>query len=139
MTYFPDLSRYVYDESAEEMLNIGWLGAGYEYRRGIVADCVIEALRILLLSVENQTRGYHQCEFCGVLAPRVEVRADGKLEKSLGSAEIHVVGRGGVFYSAPDMILHYVLSHEYCPPVEFCRAVVEQAGVECGGDILVLE
>ena len=42
----------------------------------------------------------------------------------LGSAEIRVVSDEGQLYAAPNLIYHYVASHNYAPPSEFVRAVL---------------
>ncbi|WP_442813626.1 DUF7919 family protein [Streptomyces sp. NBC_01754] len=36
----------------------------------------------------------------------------------------------GTVYSAPDLVIHYITEHRYCPPAEFCRAVVRTAGTD---------
>ncbi|WP_449478927.1 DUF7919 family protein [Streptomyces abikoensis] len=139
MTYFPDLSPYEYEPSERMMLNIGWLSIEHEYPKGLVADVVLDALKILCAHPENQMRGYHQCEFCNALAPSVFGGEDGTKELVLGSAEVHVEGLGQTVYAAPNLVLHYVLEHDYCPPREFCQAVVHAAGLESPDELTVLE
>jgi len=43
----------------------------------------------------------------------------------LGSAEIRVISGQGQLYAAPNLIYHYVVSHNYSPPPEFVLAVLE--------------
>jgi len=124
--YYPDLSPYP-DESSEEghpTLSIGWLSAKRPYNRGEVSASFAERLWIFCCNPFFYTLGYHNCPFCqgtsfGILAQC------GKEERRLGSAEIRVIGRGGVVYAAPDLIYHYVVEHHYCPPDEFIQAVLE--------------
>ncbi|MFF3249090.1 hypothetical protein ACFYWY_36415 [Streptomyces sp. NPDC002870] len=139
MTYFLDLSPYEYEPSEREMLNVGWLSSQHEYPKGLVADVVVDALKILCAHPENQMRGYHQCEFCQALAPAVLGGEDGAKEIFLGSAEVHVEGAGGVVYAAPNLVLHYILEHQYCPPWEFCQAAVHKAGLAAPDELTVLE
>ncbi|MEU9193192.1 hypothetical protein [Streptomyces hundungensis] len=139
MTYYPDLSPYVYEPSDREMVNVGWLSSRHEYPKGLVADVVVAALKILCAHPENQMRGYHQCEFCQALAPSLLGGEDGTKELFLGSAEVHVEGAEGVVYAAPTLVLHYVLEHGYCPPEEFCGAAVRKAGLGTGDELTVLE
>jgi hypothetical protein len=44
--------------------------------------------------------------------------------RQLGNGEIHV-SAGGIYwtYSAPTLIYHYILRHQYLPPKEFLDAV----------------
>lgn len=42
----------------------------------------------------------------------------------LGLAEIRVAAVQGQLYAAPNLIYHYVVIHNYSPPVEFVRAVL---------------
>ncbi|GAA4964688.1 hypothetical protein GCM10023238_35370 [Streptomyces heliomycini] len=71
MTYYPDLTRYSYDESDQEMLNVGWLAPEHGYRTGVVDERVVDALKILSAAYDNQMRGVHHCEFCGIDRPVV--------------------------------------------------------------------
>ena len=129
MTYYPDLScyRYCKTEKDPRVLNIGWLEAGRGFPRGEVPSLVPR--RLLTLTEKypvNAMRGMHWCDFCeeratpfGGLCVQVDDR-----EVDLGSAEIRVGGRDGIWYAAPDMIYHYIVSHRYRPPAEFLEAVL---------------
>lgn len=139
MTHYPDLSPYSYYPSSRDMLNVGWLSADHEYVNGIVDDRVVDALKILCATYENQMRGIHQCEFCGVWGPWISGGPDGETEIMLGSAEIRVTGEDGTCYTAPNLILHYIVEHQYCPPEEFCQAVVRTVGLESSEELTVVE
>ncbi|MFJ2738124.1 hypothetical protein ACIO3O_00495 [Streptomyces sp. NPDC087440] len=139
MAYFPDLSPYTYEPSERHMVNVGWLSGRHRYPKGLVADVVVNALKVLCARPENQMRGYHQCEFCRALAPSVLGGDSGTNEVFLGSAEVHVEGAEGVVYAAPTLVLHYILEHQYCPPRKFCEAAVRQAGLGAGDELTVLE
>src|SRR5262249_59163292 len=54
--------------------------------------------------------GWHSCEFCG--------DNDGNRLYNL-----FIPGQG-VTYVAPQGIVHYISAHDYCPPREFCDAVL---------------
>ena len=43
---------------------------------------------------------------------------------ALGDAEIRVIADNGTWLIAPTLVLHYVVSHRYCPPRAFIDAVV---------------
>ncbi|WP_405683310.1 hypothetical protein [Streptomyces sp. NBC_00057] len=53
----------------------------------------------------------------------------------LGSAEIRVRGADGTLCTAPNLVIHYITEHQYCPPEEFCRAVARTVGIETAGQL----
>jgi hypothetical protein len=138
MTYYRDLTRYAYDPhdaSGQEMLNVGWLAPGHGHRTGIVDERVVDALRVLGLGYDNQMRGVHPCGFCDTGRPVVLGGPALDTEVWLGSAEIRVRGADGTLYTAPNLVIHYITEHRYCPPEEFCRAAVRTAGIETSGPL----
>ncbi|GAA0494323.1 hypothetical protein [Streptomyces olivaceiscleroticus] len=139
MTYYPDLSRYSYDQSSRDMLNVGWLSAEHGYRKGLVDERVVEALSILCASYENQMRGIHHCEFCDADRPFVFGGPAGDTKVLLGSAEIRVEGENGTCYAAPNLVLHYITEHQYCLPEEFCQAAVRAAKFEAAEELTLVE
>ncbi|GFH37407.1 DUF7919 family protein [Streptomyces pacificus] len=139
MTYYPDLTRYSYDESDQEMLNVGWLAPEHGYRTGVVDERVVDALKILSAAYDNQMRGVHHCEFCGIDRPVVLGGPAGDTEVWLGSAEIRVQGADGTRYAAPNLVVHYMTAHHYCPPEEFCRAAARTAGIETAGELTLAD
>ncbi|QXE36016.1 hypothetical protein KQY30_18915 [Streptomyces sp. GMY02] len=139
MTHYPDLSRYSYDESDQEMLNVGWLAPEHDYRKGLVDERVVDALRALSVGYDYQMRGIHECEFCGTDRPVILGGPALDTEVWLGSAEIRVRGADGMFYAAPNLVIHYITEHRYCPPEEFCRAVARTVGIEPGEHLTLAE
>ncbi|GGY97634.1 DUF7919 family protein [Streptomyces poonensis] len=139
MTHYPDLTRYSYDESDQEMLNVGWLAPDHSYCTGVVDERVVTALKVLSASYDNQMRGVHHCEFCDTDRPVVLGGPAMDTEVWLGSAEIRVRGADGTLYAAPNLVIHYITQHQYCPPEEFCRAAVGTAGIETAGALTLAE
>ncbi|MEW2485482.1 hypothetical protein [Streptomyces sp. NPDC048411] len=133
------MTTYVYDTSDQAMLNVGWLAPDYAYRTGIVDDRVIDALKVLSGAYENQMRGFHYCEFCDADRIWIPDGPGGEARVWLGSAEIRVEGEDGTLYASPNLIIHYITEHRYCPPEEFCRAAVRTAGIETTGPLTVVE
>ncbi|MCX4757011.1 hypothetical protein [Kitasatospora purpeofusca] len=125
MTHFPDGSPYTYHRHAEGMVNIGWLDSSHEYRRGEVAEEVVDGLLRLVTRPDNQTRGLqHECHFCGVIYLQVDNPHSKTGTSLLGSAEIHVRGSSDdTVLVAPTLVIHYILEHGYRPPDEFLEAV----------------
>ncbi|MGW3958083.1 DUF7919 family protein [Streptomyces sp. NPDC004752] len=124
MAYYPDLSPYSYDQSSRDMVNVGWLSTQHPYPKGIVDERVVTALKVLSIAYENQMRGIHSCEFCDGDRTFVFDGPTGETEAWLGSAEIRVEGVDGTCYAAPNLVIHYITEHHYCPPEEFCQAAV---------------
>jgi hypothetical protein len=86
---------------------------------------VIDALIALASQQRNVKRGVHNCEFCDEESPvRIPSSVDPGGSVSIGMGEIHVRGKHGV-YSAPSLIVHYVLSHGCVPPLDFQVAAID--------------
>ena len=127
MTYFQDLTPYVYYKPEPNTLNIGWLSGDQRYLKGKPTREFKDKLfaHCLDLYVIHIARGFHQCEFCKVsvdewMKPRYGDKAHWL---SLGDGEIRVIGKS-VIYAAPTLIYHYVVEHRYKPPEEFIQAVL---------------
>ncbi|WP_427885159.1 hypothetical protein ACQHIV_23540 [Kribbella sp. GL6] len=135
MSYYADLSPYEYLSNQPDMVNIGWLSAEYSYSRGAVPDDFLRALLVWPIDDSTLLRGVHDCDFCDAESP---LRVPAPVERgyvSLGMGEFHVASRQGIVYSAPSLIVHYISSHQYKPPMEFLEAV-EWRLSECGPDEL---
>jgi hypothetical protein len=128
LTTYTDLSSYIYLESPQAMVNIGWLGRESVFNRGKPSPNLLPALLRLACDPQNKTRGYFQCELCDADAPVVVPTPLARLGRLLlGSAEIHVEAGNGLVYAAPDLIIHYIDAHGYLPPQAFCDAVINSA------------
>lgn len=111
------------------MLNVGWLGRDHPFPTGPIDRGAVEKLTILADSPEEIMRGLHYCEFCDEDSP-IEVPAP--LERGfvyLGTGEIRVKSATGTHYSAPTMVVHYIIRHRYRPPEEFLLAVKDYSGL----------
>ncbi|WP_394616711.1 hypothetical protein JNUCC0626_44960 [Lentzea sp. JNUCC 0626] len=115
MTHYPDLSPYEYLPHRAPMVNVGWLDPAHEFPTGPAPDGLVAKLRRLSRKPRNLARGFHWCGFC----------EDGDQfdDLPLGNGEIHVTA-GGVRYSAPVLVAHYVRDHGYLPPQVFVDAVL---------------
>lgn len=113
MAYYADSTPYNYHHHSKNEFNIGWLQKDNSFTKGEVSFLFIE-----ILKKHNErpftvhhTRGFHGCDFC-------------EQEKMSGFHEIRVVGADGKVYACPELIIHYVESHQYLPPQEFIDAVI---------------
>jgi hypothetical protein len=126
--YFLDLTPYEYFKGRPSALNIGWLDAKHPFISGDVPHGLVERLRRLASKPSEQTRGFHYCELCNITT-KVVLHDEAARKRlfdvgAIGSAEIRVVGKGGMVYAAPTMVWHYVSMHKYQPPQEFIDAVM---------------
>ena len=111
--YREDLSpcRVIPVELESTAHSIGWLDQNYPFPTGETPRKFGSILRRLAKDIKNTMWGFHECEFC-----------EGK--RYQGAGEIHVVGPDGAIYVAPQLIVHYIETHNYLPPQEFIDAVL---------------
>lgn len=120
MVFIPDLHRdHPLKQSHADTLPVGYLEAGHEYERGEVDLKVID--RLIEFSdwrdFMNEASGLHWCSLCA---------AENLYGPDSRSSQwsIFVPGEGVVYETNP-WIMHYIISHGYRPPAEFCMAVLE--------------
>jgi hypothetical protein len=124
MAYYPDLSSWSYfgTEEAAQLVAIGWLDAAHSYSRGEANTPFLDKLIDLLVKpwAPMHLLGFAECPFCALDSYGVRYK-DKKIV--VGALNLFVPG-DGFLYAAPSMIAHYILSHNYAPPAEFCAAVL---------------
>ena len=136
MTYFPDLSHYIYGQECGYYpalitpLNVGWLGRGESFPtdttgwpdQNFLDNLALFEQRAYLV---NLTRGWHLCELCEGAAKEYQEDWETCLVAGkLCHDEIRVLGGDGVVYAAPAMLRHYVTTHQYKPPDSFIQAIL---------------
>jgi hypothetical protein len=102
---------------------VGWI-EDFGFPTGQVPDTFIELLIVSHTEkniFSDGTRGIHTCTLCNQITPHVEWK----------SYNIRVMGHGHYLvqkdktvFMAPELILHYLLDHQYCPPEEFVQSVL---------------
>lgn len=114
MSYYADLTPYNYRHHSEKELCIGWLQKDQPFTKGDVPFLFIELLKKYNEQpfTVHHTRGWHGCDFC-------------EKENMSGSHEIRIVGADEKVYACPELIIHYIESHQYYPPQEFIDAVMK--------------
>jgi hypothetical protein len=124
--YKPDLSpaRGFDEYSCLGTVNVGWLDPAHPYTQGDTSEEFQDRLFEFCTHLVLQTRGCHQCPYCGDPTSLLAVREErhGR-ELYLGTAEIRVTYQGKS-YAAPNLVYHYVVAHNYKPPEEFIEAVL---------------
>lgn len=138
--YSPDFAAYKYaiPKALADVFTIGWLSSSHAFVTGMVGQETACAIAELLWTNRvNETRGFHLCDLCKAEKP-IEVAHD-RDSVVLGSAEIWLPSPDeSIVFATPDLIVHYVLAHNYRPPSAFLEAVAAsgkhpawKASVEC--------
>ncbi len=128
MTYFEDLSPYTYHkaETAENIVNIGWLSVGNKLPTGMIDIKLLHKLKILASQPVNLYKGHHYCDFC---PPKKNERTERKFVRNrakdhpCGNGELRIKSENGITYVAPTLIIHYIEAHHYLPPEEFLNII----------------
>ena len=111
MAKFEDLTPYTYFASNDKdykILNIGWLAG--EFSKGKVPNKFLIELEKYKDYPRIQTRGFHNCPYCG---------------NDRSSNEIRVISKAGIVYASPMLVIHYIKAHNYKPPDEYINAVLD--------------
>jgi hypothetical protein len=103
-------------------LGVGWLQRGQAYPTGLVSEPFLAALLPFCYDdyVVCAVSVARRCPLCNEVPPPIE--RDGH-NAHPGTGEIRVLGETEI-YAAPDLILHYISTHNYQPPEEFVQAVL---------------
>ena len=122
-------------KEGRQLCAVGWLERP-GFTTGQTPDACIEALVAAHSTkiVRDGTRGIHTCTLCGQNLPQLQWRDHAVQLKGHGH---YLVQMDETVYMAPELLLHYICEHAYCPPQEFLRAV--SRGVFLGADDLEIE
>jgi hypothetical protein len=131
--FFRDLTAYEYQvpRKAPNVLMIGWLDDNTEFERAEADAPFLNALRSLYPRHQvNKMRGYHKCQLCHTTKNKGVMEAS--IDGDLGSAELWIPSSDkSAIFAAPDMIIHYIETHQYSPPTSYKQAVIQAAGNLC--------
>ena len=123
MSYYADLStrEHVNDEEYV-MTNIGWIDGLHDFNKGKVSNKFLLLLWEYIKIPINGTRGI----YCNILdGNKAFIAKYEGYNITLGSAEIRVIDmENRRIYVSPNLILHYIINHGYCPPQCFMSAVL---------------
>lgn len=127
-----------------KMIAIGWLDSEYEYVKGNVSEEVIRKIKYLIDKPWGYGGGafcgYHTCNICPPHNPHNSNRIVNKEDRlafiknyvkkqpvklEMGGLNIYVPVNNDFLYVFPELILHYIKEHNYCPPEEFQKAVLD--------------
>ena len=127
MAYYADLAPCDYfGKPTNPLIAVGWLEAGKPYPQDKLRDEVFQKIMQILSKAWQPMvfMGSHQCDLCpATVGVRFCSLQRYGLSVSFGVGNLFVPGDHRVFV-APSMIVHYIDAHQYHPPEEFCRAVL---------------
>lgn len=126
MSYIDDLAEWpLAGKTIDTLRAVGWLERGRAFTQGEVSDRFFEALMQLLVDPWQPfaNAGRHACSLCRFVGGPAEISYEGTTV-ALGASNLFVPG-DGVIYVAPSLVAHYVDAHEYQPPEQFMKAVLE--------------
>ena len=116
MSFFPDLGTDSMVAAGDHVRAVGWLHLGHPYTRGRVSAEFLARLKLFVAQSSDSAEalffgafgGFHTCEFCGW---------------AHGNANFGVPC-DSLLFVAPEMVVHYIEEHDYCPPDVFVSAVM---------------
>ena len=116
MSFFPDMGCESPVAAGDHVRAVGWLHPDHLYTQGKVPAEFLSRLKEFAALSGDSTEalcfavsmGFHTCEFCG--------QAHGVNNFGVPSGEL--------LFVAPEMIVHYIERHHYCPPAAFTEAVL---------------
>ena len=131
MSWYDDLSPcdYFGVENAPKFKAVGWLEEGREFRRGKADPRFVHKL-VLLLGESNPLEPSSDPYFCSLCAfsrgPSEFhlFQSPGMPSVPMGNRNLFLPG-AGFLYIAPSLVLHYIDAHQYLPPDEFIKAVLD--------------
>jgi hypothetical protein len=131
MSWYDDLAAcdYFGAEHAARFKAIGWLEEGREFKRGKTDPRFVHKL-VLLLGEPNpleHSADPHFCTLCAFSRGPSEFhlfQSPGMPSVPMGNRNLFLPG-SGFLYIAPSLILHYIDAHQYAPPEDFVKAVLE--------------
>lgn len=131
MSWYDDLAPcdYLGPEHAAGLKAVGWLEEGREYRRDKCDPRFVHKLVLLLADPWEHERATdpHYCSLCSFSRGPSEFRlwqSPGMPPVPMGNRNLFVPG-AGFLYIVPSLVLHYIDAHQYAPPEEFVKAVLE--------------
>ena len=119
MTFIPE--GYVWAGSQMEYVHYGWLSQSVPAMGDPGLEFCEDLAHLVVHLTMHHYRTQHVCMICGA---GQEVTFGGEMVRGLGDGQVFVpLNAGRSVYTAPTMILHYVLDHGYLPPRDFRNAV----------------
>lgn len=108
------IRRHGLDARAE-----GWLGSEGFHAGVVPADLLERLTKLVVFKSSFFGSCLHPCPLCG--SERVEGRYEGAI-RILGTAELWIPDER-CWFASPNLLLHYISAHGYCPPAEYLTAL----------------
>jgi hypothetical protein len=115
MSFFPDMGCETLVAAGEHIRAVGWLHPDHPDAQGEVSDEFLDRLKTFAARSGDSAQalyfgafgGFHTCEFYGL---------------AHGIGNFGVLS-GDLLFVTPEMVVHYIEQHAYCPPADFVAAV----------------
>jgi hypothetical protein len=150
LNYSEELSPYQHGNlKLQEVLTVGWLNDKNFFQTGKVMPEVIDKLREILAGGSNYLwsvsvnaiRGHASCPICEEIVAfmihdgnTISSSEINEVKRSERNAEMCVLGcreiwipnfsKRNNYFSAHDLIYHYIVDHHYLPPKDFINSVL---------------
>ena len=134
MTYYEDLNRcYYFDNLAPgvQFIAVGWLSHKYPFPTGVISKAAKSRLISFLKDPWDFSAfwGSHLCDICAPAGSELKSGAPLFLPleftqfpeiPDLGSSNLFIPdAESNNIYVVPSLIVHYIESHQYNPPIQF--------------------
>ena len=126
MAVYDDFSKYEFNnKKLDNVINIGWLGEIGSFQQGNVSEEFIMNLwEYYKCPIFSSRKVYYNEKLDGYWKFFTAVFNGRKI--GLGSSEIRIIDKEkGVIYASPNLLIHYIVNHNYLPPQEYIKAVIE--------------
>jgi hypothetical protein len=141
--HFYDMTKRKNHENGEIYINIGWIDKDHIFNKGHIDPFIVEYIKTKChTDCVNMTAGHHVCDLCypGKLSvfdvvginlhehPVLDkyqceiIKNAIHVDNGIGNGEIKIID-GNDIYISPQMIIHYIENHGYCPPDAYIDAV----------------
>lgn len=122
MVWHADLEPLGHDD----IVAVGWLEPEREFSRGPVSLEFATAFCELAVDPWQPFAyaGTHSCGYCRLSGGVIGFFHLGSRSIRVGSSNLYVPA-GSKLFLCPSLMIHYADAHEYAPPQEFIRAVIE--------------
>jgi len=125
--YISDLSKYPSrwgeSETQMDLIAVGWLDSEHSYQQGTTSLEFRNRIELFCSNSIIRNFGVEPCALCK-REPVIAVLHSGIEVILYGTYEIRIPSHVQRIYAAPDLILHYIIAHNYKPPQEFIDAVL---------------
>lgn len=129
MPYYEDLTKCDYFKSWPNLVAVGWLSSSHQYAKGSVRkEFLSKLIQLQAKAVQDLFNyvmfGFHICDLCSVDRVSEFQVVEGNKRISIGRKNLFVPASDDRVFVSPSTMIHYIIEHGYCPPLEYQEAVM---------------